>query len=396
MTNHQTHKIVGLLCFLGAGLMELSSMSGPCSAQENPAQNLTELVRQLPTNTSATPPNAALVQALINGGDQALPLLEKELRLGIAFKDLNRLLQNGESHRYAVVCVLAAINSPRSTELLVTSLADTPDNLAMQYTMLRALAGRTLSADQIIKMLGSYTPAVVFAGLTHAAKTIPTPALQDAIARLFNKERAAAQFHNEYGAATANADVLWEVRLAAGRALSKDMLPEMRSQATGILGRLKAEALRPSKPDTPVFMSYASQPEIVILDSIGKLAALGQPIRDLVEVEAKAATGDYAKVLDLALTRLGDRSKLTQVAAYLALPNSSTLRFCAASTLRAVPDLSVIPALRKALADPYCRQDGSCLQVGDGTIYPVRMVAADALISLGEDAKLVRELMKQK
>jgi hypothetical protein len=46
-------------------------------------------------------------------------------------------------------------------------------------------------------------------------------------------------------------------------------------------------------------------------------------------------------------------------------PDSNTIRFCAARTLRTVKDRSTLAALRKALKDPYQREDGSCLRLED-------------------------------
>ncbi|HEV8060657.1 MAG TPA: hypothetical protein VGP68_12320, partial [Gemmataceae bacterium] len=85
--------------------------------------------------------------------------------------------------------------------------------------------------------------------------------------------------------------------------------------------------------------------------------------------------------------------RLAKVADHLTTADSPTVRFCAAATLRLVRDKSSIPALRRALRDPYQWQDGSCIRIGDGKIHPVRVIAADALIDLGEDPNRVRAEM---
>ncbi|MHC4176198.1 MAG: hypothetical protein ACYSWU_01755 [Planctomycetota bacterium] len=328
-------------------------------------------------------------------GDSALPALEKELRLGIPFSELNRLLGEGRSRRCAVVQVLARIPIQRSTQLLVASLADPSDTYGMRVVTLNALAQRRLSADQVLEMLANYRPDVVLAGIPHARQKMTATPIKEAVERIFDRGHAVAQFRNKNGASTASADALWEVRLAAGQALQRDMIPEMRSRAKAILATLQAEATHPTKPDTPARMSYASQAEQTICGCLKKLSALGEPVRDLVEHELKQARGDYAKVLDMALLRLGDKSRLPQVASHLVASSSPTIRFCAAVTLRVAGDPSATAALRQALRDPYRRQDGSCVRIGDGEIHPIRIVAADALVDLGEDPKAVREELKK-
>jgi hypothetical protein len=67
------------------------------------------------------------------------------------------------------------------------------------------------------------------------------------------------------------------------------------------------------------------------------------------------------------------------------------LRCVAALTLRLSGNRTAIPALWKALQDPYQREDGSDVGPPGRRVYPVRVLAADALITLGEDAKEVRK-----
>ena len=199
----------------------------------------------------------------------------------------------------------------------------------------------------------------------------------------------------EYGASTASSDALWDVRLAAGKALKRNMVPEMRARAKQVLYELRQETMHPTKPNASARMSYGSQAENTICRCLSKLTALGDPVKDLVYGTAKEAEGDHAKVLDMALARLGDRTRVAQVANHLTSSKSHTIRFCAAVTLRILGDRSAIPALRKALHDSYHRQDGSCARIGDGEIYPVRIVAADALIELGEDPNQIRREMRK-
>jgi hypothetical protein len=352
------------------------------------------LVSQLPTNDSVTS-DGNLEAKIVDLGARALPALEQELRLGIRFKTLNELLKANGSRRYASVRVLAEIPGESSTDLLVRSLSDPPDNYAMRFTALAALAKRSLSPDQIIALLENPQPEIVLAGMDHADAKTSVPEIKAAVERLFDKDAAKAQFRNEYGAVLANADVLWEVRLTAGKALNRDMLAEIRMRAAEILDEVQREALEPTEPNKSVFTSYASQAEQSICRCLDKLHSLGQPVKDLVEDAAKTAKGNHAKVLDMALARLGDQTRVAKVADHLTTADSPTVRFCAAMTLRHLRDKSSLPALRKALRDPYQREDGSCMRIGDGMIHPIRVVAADALVDLGEDPKKVRAEMKK-
>jgi len=71
-------------------------------------------------------------------GAVALPALKDELRHGIRFKELNKILKQAKSRRYAIARVLARIPDAESTSALVECLADPPDNYAMQVTVLMA------------------------------------------------------------------------------------------------------------------------------------------------------------------------------------------------------------------------------------------------------------------
>lgn len=386
-------RITVTAAFMLIGFMTMASSDADAPREDDPA---VALVGRLPANRSSMPTDRRLIETIAKMGDRALPALEKELRLGIPFKELNRLLGDGGSRRCAVVQVLAKIPSEHSTRLLVACLADPPDNYGMRVVTLNALAERQLSADQVLALLGNDRPDVVLAGISHATQNMTATPVKEAVERTFDRDHAEAQFHNEYGASTASADALWEVRLAAGQALRRDMIPEMRSRAKVILATLRAEATHPTRPDAPARMSYASQAEQTICGCLNKLSALGEPVKDLVENELKRAQGDHASVLHMALLRLGGKSRLPRVADDLVASSSHTTRFCAAMTLRIVADPSAIAALRQALRDPYHRQDGSCVRIGDGDIYPIRIVAADALVDLGEDPKAIREELKKR
>jgi hypothetical protein len=358
------------------------------SAFASGKDDATKLVMQLPRNQSQR--NAELEKRIAELGTLALPALEQEFHLGIRFKALNELLEVNGSRRSAVASVLARIPGEASTDLLVRALSDPPDNYGMTVEILNALGQRTLSPVQVVALLANEAPMIVLAGINHVDAKATVPEIKAAIERLIDKDAVQSQFRNEYGASTANADALWEVRLAAGKALNKDMIPEIRARSVKLLADLQKEALHPTDPDRAIFIQNASQAELTICACLNQLHSLGEAAKKLVEEAARTAEGNPAKVLDMALARFGDQKRLARVADHLTTADSPTVRFCAAATLRIVRDKSSIPALRKALHDPYQRQDASCLRIEGGKIYPVRVIAADALIDLGEDPKLVR------
>jgi hypothetical protein len=357
-------------------------------------ESLAQLIQRLPTNRNALPFDQVLIERIARPGDEAIPALEQELHLGIKFLDLNRRLQAGQSRRYAVVQVLTQIPGERSTDLLVRSLADPPDCLAMLMASLTALSQRSLSDSQVKAMLGNSNPDVVVAGIAHAAKALPSPTIKAAVERVFDPNAARTQFVNEFGAKTITEEGSWAVRLAAGNALRKDMVPEMRRRARRLLGQMEAEVLRPTKPDEAEWLSDFSRAELAIWRILDLLAALGAPVKDVVSSAADSASGAYAQYLDMALVRLGDSSREAQVAEYLTSSTGITVRVCAVITLRHLRKATARPALWKALRDPYHRTSGS--DVGPRReVYPVRIVAADALIDLGEDPQVVRSRARE-
>ena len=341
----QSQRIKILVVAIVAAMIAVSI----CSAQSaKPSADAVQLVRQLATNSNS-PYDEKLEKSIVELGDEALPALKNELRLGIRFKELNELLKQEKSRRYAVVRVLARIPGAESTKALVECLSDPPDNYAMRVAALRALSKRTLSTAQIQAMLGNHEPEIVLAGIDHAAgKKTAEPELKVALERVFDTKVATAQFKNEYGASTAGPDALWDVRLAAGKALGIDLTAEKKEKVEQILAELQQEALHPTKPEDPVWTSYASRSENIVCRDLNKLAALGPPAKELVEAAAAGADGDYAKILDMARAQLGDRTRVAAVADSLVSADSHTVRFCAAMTLRRIGDRSAIPALRKA------------------------------------------------
>lgn len=353
-----------------------------CHAAESPAQRAEQLVKGLP-ESHAVVVDTTIEQALVELGEQALPALERELYLGIRSRARDELAKTQGSRRYSVVRVLAGIQGERSTDMLVRSLSDAPDNLAMQMSALHALEKRKLSPEQIVSLVGNSTPFIAMAGLKLASGHLEVPLIKTAVERLHDPTHAKAQFHNENGIFIANDDILWDVRLATGRALQKDMDPEIRTKGSELLVRLKGESQHLSDKDPAAFMSYASGGELAINRNLGNLTVLGRPALELVRAETIRAAGDYSAVLDMALLRLGDKSKVEKVCEHLVGSTKSSIRLCAAFTLVVAGNRTAIPALRKALQDPYHRTDGSCLNRDQ--VYPVRIVAQGTLSRLERD-----------
>jgi len=151
----------------------------------------------------------------------------------------------------------------------------------------------------------------------------------------------------------------------------------------GLLVELKKECEHPTSPDKPEWLSYLSPTERIrwcILDELQKQKESALPI---VMTEAKTAKGEYYQMLTIVMAVLGDSSSITTTADLLIKAKSPAVRVCAAKALRVVKDRSTISALKQAMHDPYHREDGSCVKVGDGMCYPVRIVAGDALAELG-------------
>jgi GNAT superfamily N-acetyltransferase len=224
--------------------------------------------------TIGNPGNPPCLKTLLLG-EQALPVLERELHLGIKFPELNKMLQAEQSHRRAVVTVLARIPGEKSTGLLYRSLFNPPDNVAIRLTTLAALKDRHLSDEMLVGLLNHRETLVVLAAIGKAAQTTATPEIRAALEPLTRENVLEGQFMSE-------------------------------------------------SPDP-------------------------------------------------------------------------SLRLCAAMTLRVLKNPAAKAALWKALKDPYRRESNECCVVPGGSreVYPVRVVAADALIDLGEDPAQVRATLKQ-
>lgn len=336
-----------------------------------------------------------LEEKLVALGEAALPVLERELHLGIKFPELNRMLQAEQSHRWAAVTVLARIPGDKSTSLLYRSLFDPQDNFAMQLTTLTAFKGRALGGEMLVGMLGHRETPVVLAALEMAAAEADFPNVRAALEALTHEAALEVQFKNEYEASTSSKESRWDVRYAAGLALGRDMTDDMRARAGEILQSLKAAAEHISEPDDRKTMGDATQREGEICQGLDGLAKLGQSIAGVVEKETAASGPDHAFLLDMAKARLGNAESLQRVAGLMNEAANPSIRFCAAVTLRKLKNPAAKAAFWKALKAPYHRESHACLApIGSREVYPVRGVAAGALIDLGEDPAQVRAALK--
>ena len=207
--------------------------------------------------------------------------------------------------------------------------------------------------------------------------------------RLTNEDELIAQFKNEYGRSISSAESRWEVRLAAGNALERDMTVQILSRATEILDLLVAEAKQPTEPLRPGTLDYASRWEGKVTRFIDDLVKLGDPIIPIVRQTATAADGKLKALTEMLLARLGDPDSFERVTQLMTDDDDPSIRFCAAHTLRRIKNPSARPALWKALKDPFHRPMGGDM-AHRGDIYPIQLIASDALVELGEDFDKVK------
>ena len=163
----------------------------------------------------------------------------------------------------------------------------------------------------------------------------------------------------------------------------------------GLLAELKQECEKPNSPDMPERMSYLSPTEHVrwrIMTELGKQKELALPV---VRTERAKSEGEYQEMLAICLAAMGDADGITETTNLLLHAQAPAVRVCAAKALRDAKDRQAIPALKTALHDPYRRQDGGCVKIGDGMCHPVRVVAGDALGTLGLTRKQINDIEKE-
>ena len=164
------------------------------------------------------------------------------------------------------------------------------------------------------------------------------------------------------------------------------------SKARDALTRLKAECDVPGQTNASLWTSYVSATERARHKAIEELQSLDGKIAPLVRAESQQATNEYREMLTVALAALRDDAAILAAAELMVASQKPAVRVCAALELRAIKDKRTIAHFKKALTDPFEREDGSCVRIGDGKIYPVRIIASDALVELGVPFDEVRKL----
>jgi len=326
-------------------------------------------------------------------GPSAVHDLVRELHLELRGREEQTFTDSGKSRRLAVIRALGRIDCEPATRALIEVVRAYGDFTNLCEAAVRALRPRKLNDSEIERLLTSASPVGVLFALQKAGAIDEASPLRAASMQVFQIESARRQFRNSYGYPIAGDDLLWQVRLAAGRAMGIDMVPDMRRRAYAVVGDLDAVSRGDLDGRGPPLMVYGMPaPEADVFAAIGRLAELGEPVRDVVENAWKTAHGDFATILDFVLLALGDKNRVPSVAATVTDSPRPSLRICAAFALRQARDPRARAAWWKALGDPFHRPGGGCIPVpGDGEACPVRSIAADALIELGEDAKVVRE-----
>jgi hypothetical protein len=158
------------------------------------------------------------------------------------------------------------------------------------------------------------------------------------------------------------------------------------------LTRLKAECDVQGQTNESLWNAYVSATEKARHEAIAQLKPLGKETVAEVRRELEHAGGEYQEMLVITLAALGDGKALTQASELMLRAERAAVRVCAAWELRALKDKKTLKYFKQALHDPYKREDGSSARIGDGMIYPVRIIAAGALVDLGVPFHEVREL----
>ena len=140
---------------------------------------------------------------------------------------------------------------------------------------------------------------------------------------------------------------------------------------------------------------YVSVTEWIRHECVTNLKSLGPEIIPEVRKHADDhAVGVYKDMLTIALAALGDDSATTNAAQLMLESTNATIRVCAAFELRKTKNKKLIEPFKKALNDTYKRPSGMDVGSGDRIklIYPVRIIASDALVELGVPFEEVRKL----
>jgi hypothetical protein len=163
-------------------------------------------------------------------------------------------------------------------------------------------------------------------------------------------------------------------------------------KASEALTRLRAECDVPGQTNAAVWTAYVSATEKARHEVIAQLKTLGGEIAVEVRRELEHARGEYREMLVITLAALGDEKAVTQASELMLHSERPAVRVCAAWELRGLKDKRTLAYFKQALQDPYKRKDGSRVQIADGMVYPVRIIASDALVDLGVPFDEVRKL----
>lgn len=157
-----------------------------------------------------------------------------------------------------------------------------------------------------------------------------------------------------------------------------------------VLQYLKSECDNPKVSNECAWTYYASETELARFRCIKQLKSMGDDAQAQVRRELATAKGEYRQMLTIALAAFGDNSSIYQSGQLMLHARLPAVRVCAAGELRRLKDSRMLEPFKLALADGFKRRDGSC--VSRGMIYPVRLIASDALVDLGMSLEEVRRI----
>ena len=181
--------------------------------------------------------------------------------------------------------------------------------------------------------------------------------------------------------------VLLSLQIAA---YSAEKPIEASKKAKIALQKLKEQSDNPKLSNESEWISYLSKTELARRQSIRELKSLGETGVTAVRQELKTAKGEYQQMLIIALAALGDKAAVSETAELMLKAEKHAVRVVAAAELRGLKNKELIESFKKALSDSFKRRDGSC--VYPKIIYPVRVIASDALVDLGLSLEEVRKI----
>lgn len=162
------------------------------------------------------------------------------------------------------------------------------------------------------------------------------------------------------------------------------------ASASEALSFLKKECDDPKMSNGCEWTSYCSATELARFRCIKQLKSLGDEAQGEARREMVAAKGEYKQMLTVTLAAFGDSTSIWQAGQLMLHARLPAVRVCAAMELSRRKDSRMLEPFKLALADGFKRRDGSC--VSHGMIYPVRLIASDALVDLGMSLEDVRKI----